>query len=91
MNCFQFFLLYYSASHRSWISYFKEHVKFHKNNYSQTNLLLQSIKKSQCPRELEPADRRTAVHVNVIKRAEDYKVSVFIPCCAFSTSLLNTI
>ncbi|KAF7002211.1 hypothetical protein CFC21_017721 [Triticum aestivum] len=36
-------------------------------------LYLQSIKKSQCPQELEPADRRTAVHVNVIKRHGDYE------------------
>ncbi|XP_062184353.1 plant UBX domain-containing protein 4-like [Phragmites australis] len=34
---------------------------------------IESIKNSQCPQELEPADRRTAVHVNVIKRLEDYK------------------
>ncbi|KAK3142371.1 hypothetical protein QOZ80_4BG0345650 [Eleusine coracana subsp. coracana] len=34
---------------------------------------IESIKKSQCPQELEPADRSTAVHVNVIKRYEDYK------------------
>ncbi|GJN27354.1 hypothetical protein PR202_gb15372 [Eleusine coracana subsp. coracana] len=34
---------------------------------------IESIKKSQCPQELEPADRSTVVHVNVIKRYEDYK------------------
>ncbi|TVU14153.1 hypothetical protein EJB05_37600 [Eragrostis curvula] len=37
---------------------------------------IESIKKSQCPQELEPADRTTAVHVNVIKRYEDYKEPV---------------
>ncbi|XP_022724518.1 plant UBX domain-containing protein 4-like [Durio zibethinus] len=31
---------------------------------------LESIKKSECPKELEPADRRSAVHVNLIKRDE---------------------
>ncbi|KQJ83013.1 plant UBX domain-containing protein 4 [Brachypodium distachyon] len=34
---------------------------------------IESIKKSQCPQELEPADRRTSVHVNVIKRYGDYE------------------
>ncbi|KAJ0082026.1 hypothetical protein Patl1_09914 [Pistacia atlantica] len=29
---------------------------------------LQSIKKSECPKELEPADRRSSVHVNLIKK-----------------------
>ncbi|PKA52937.1 UBA and UBX domain-containing protein [Apostasia shenzhenica] len=33
---------------------------------------LESIKKSECPKELEPADRRSAVHVNLIRRGEDY-------------------
>ncbi|KAG5053171.1 hypothetical protein AAZX31_02G253400 [Glycine max] len=33
---------------------------------------LESIKKSECPKELEPADRRTAVHVNLTRRDEDY-------------------
>ncbi|XP_078437818.1 plant UBX domain-containing protein 4-like [Wolffia australiana] len=31
---------------------------------------LESIKKSECPRELEPADRRTAVHVNLSRREQ---------------------
>ncbi|XVF26104.1 hypothetical protein REPUB_Repub13aG0271000 [Reevesia pubescens] len=31
---------------------------------------LESIRKSECPKELEPADRRSAVHVNLIKRDE---------------------
>ncbi|KAL0310747.1 UNVERIFIED_CONTAM: Plant UBX domain-containing protein 4 [Sesamum angustifolium] len=35
-------------------------------------LLLQSIKKSECPKELQPADRRTAVHVNLVRRDENY-------------------
>ncbi|KAI3910155.1 hypothetical protein MKW92_053340, partial [Papaver armeniacum] len=29
---------------------------------------MQSIKKSECPKELEPADRRSSVHVNLIRR-----------------------
>ncbi|XP_020212365.1 plant UBX domain-containing protein 4 [Cajanus cajan] len=33
---------------------------------------LESIKKSECPKELEPADRRTSVHVNLTRRDEDY-------------------
>nr|GMC81427.1 plant UBX domain-containing protein 4-like [Ipomoea batatas] len=32
---------------------------------------LESIKKSECPKELEPADRRTSVHVNLIRRDEN--------------------
>ncbi|KAL9236960.1 hypothetical protein vseg_011564 [Gypsophila vaccaria] len=32
---------------------------------------LESIRKSECPKELEPADRRTQVHVNLIKRDEN--------------------
>ncbi|GER44914.1 CDC48-interacting UBX-domain protein [Striga asiatica] len=31
-----------------------------------------SIGKSECPKELEPLDRKTAVHVNLIKRNENY-------------------
>ncbi|CAI0626014.1 unnamed protein product [Linum tenue] len=31
---------------------------------------LESITKSECPKELEPADRRSSVHVNLIKRDE---------------------
>ncbi|KAJ7967743.1 Plant UBX domain-containing protein [Quillaja saponaria] len=33
---------------------------------------LESIKKSECPKELEPADRRSSVHVNLIRRNEKY-------------------
>lgn len=33
---------------------------------------LESIKKSECPKELEPADRRTSVHVNLIRRDTPY-------------------
>ncbi|KAL6010923.1 Plant UBX domain-containing protein 4 [Asimina triloba] len=33
---------------------------------------LESIKRSECPKELEPADRRSAVHVNLIRRNENY-------------------
>ncbi|KAI5447146.1 Plant UBX domain-containing protein 3, variant 3 [Lathyrus oleraceus] len=36
---------------------------------------LESIKKSECPKELEPADRRSAVNVNLIRRNENYRVS----------------
>ncbi|KAL3850901.1 hypothetical protein ACJIZ3_012783 [Penstemon smallii] len=32
---------------------------------------LESIQKSECPKELEPADRRSSVHVNLIRRDED--------------------
>ncbi|PKU84808.1 plant UBX domain-containing protein 4 [Dendrobium catenatum] len=32
---------------------------------------LESIKKSECPKELEPTDRRSAVHVNLIRREEN--------------------
>ncbi|KAK6269082.1 hypothetical protein QUC31_013242 [Theobroma cacao] len=32
---------------------------------------LESIRKSECPKELEPADRRSAVHVNLIRRDEN--------------------
>ncbi|XP_015959050.1 plant UBX domain-containing protein 4 [Arachis duranensis] len=33
---------------------------------------LESIKKSECPRELEPADRRSSVNVNLIRRNEKF-------------------
>ncbi|KAK8642227.1 hypothetical protein V6N13_011582 [Hibiscus sabdariffa] len=33
---------------------------------------LESIRKSECPKELEPADRRSSVHVNLIKRDEKF-------------------
>ncbi|KAK3017715.1 hypothetical protein RJ639_003071 [Escallonia herrerae] len=33
---------------------------------------LESIRKSECPKELEPADRRSSVHVNLIRRDEKY-------------------
>ncbi|XP_073048065.1 plant UBX domain-containing protein 4-like [Primulina eburnea] len=32
---------------------------------------LESIRKSECPKELEPADRRASVHVNLIRREEN--------------------
>ncbi|GLJ30770.1 hypothetical protein SUGI_0610210 [Cryptomeria japonica] len=35
---------------------------------------LESIKKSECPKELEPADRRVPVHVNLIRREGDCPV-----------------
>jgi len=33
---------------------------------------LESIKNSDCPKELEPADRRTSVHVELLRRDETY-------------------
>lgn len=33
---------------------------------------LESIKNSECPKELEPADKKSSVHVNLIKRDEDF-------------------
>ncbi|KAG6394114.1 hypothetical protein SASPL_144693 [Salvia splendens] len=32
---------------------------------------LESIRKSECPKELEPSDRRSSVHVNLIRRDEN--------------------
>ncbi|CAA3023937.1 plant UBX domain-containing protein 4-like [Olea europaea var. sylvestris] len=32
---------------------------------------LESIRKSECPKELEPADRRSSVHVNLVRRDEN--------------------
>ncbi|XP_078174762.1 plant UBX domain-containing protein 3-like [Carex rostrata] len=40
---------------------------------------LESIKRSECPRELEPADRRTVVNVNLFRRSEDYQAPVAPP------------
>ncbi|CAK7349025.1 unnamed protein product [Dovyalis caffra] len=33
---------------------------------------LESIKQSECPKELEPADRRTQVHLDLMRREENY-------------------
>ncbi|XP_039070334.1 plant UBX domain-containing protein 4-like isoform X2 [Hibiscus syriacus] len=33
---------------------------------------LESIRKSECPKELETADKRSSVHVNLIRRNEEY-------------------
>ncbi|XP_076900475.1 plant UBX domain-containing protein 4-like [Bidens hawaiensis] len=44
---------------------------------------LESIKKSECPRELEPADRRSSVHVNLIRRDENRTEPVVAPQVAF--------
>lgn len=38
---------------------------------------MQSIRKSECPKELEPADRRSSVHVNLIRRNENCPVCPF--------------
>ncbi|KAL5216042.1 hypothetical protein ABZP36_007443 [Zizania latifolia] len=40
---------------------------------------IESIRLSQCPQELEPADKRSPVHVNVIKRQEEYQAPVRPP------------
>jgi len=48
----------------------------HRILFVQIQLLcLQSIKKGECPRELEPADRGTQVHVNLVKKDEEWEVS----------------
>nr|GEU31452.1 plant UBX domain-containing protein 4-like [Tanacetum cinerariifolium] len=44
---------------------------------------LESIRKSECPRELEPADRRSSVHVNLIRRDENCPEPVVAPQVAF--------
>uniref|UniRef100_A0A2P2IYD2 Uncharacterized protein MANES_16G002900 n=2 Tax=Rhizophora mucronata TaxID=61149 RepID=A0A2P2IYD2_RHIMU len=36
----------------------------------ENSSFLESIRKSECPKELEPADRRSSVHVNLIRRDE---------------------
>lgn len=38
---------------------------------------MQSIRKSECPKEREPADRRSSVHVNLIRRDEECPVSPY--------------
>ncbi|CAI8586541.1 unnamed protein product [Vicia faba] len=38
----------------------------------QNASFLESIKKSECPKELEPADRQTAVRLNLTRRNENY-------------------
>lgn len=43
--------------------------------------VLQSIRKSECPKELEPADKRAPVHVNLMRRDEKCPVS---PLCKSS-------
>lgn len=47
-------------------------------------LSLQSIVKSECPRELEPVDRKIRVHVGLVRREDNYTV-ISIPL-----SLCNT-
>ncbi|KAK6141189.1 hypothetical protein DH2020_025072 [Rehmannia glutinosa] len=39
----------------------------------QNASFLESIRKSECPMELAPADKRTAVHVNLTRKEEDYR------------------
>ena len=43
---------------------------FLSSNYSS-----QSIRRSECPKGLEPADRRSQVSVNLTRRVENYPVS----------------
>jgi len=38
---------------------------------------MQSITRSECPKELEPADKRAQVRVNLIRRDENYPVSAY--------------
>ncbi|XP_061338206.1 plant UBX domain-containing protein 4 [Gastrolobium bilobum] len=38
----------------------------------QNDPFLESIKKSECPKELEPTDRRTSVQVNLTRKDENY-------------------
>lgn len=45
---------------------------------------MQSIRKSECPKELEPADRRSSVHVNLIRRNENCPVCPFFQQSSFS-------
>jgi len=45
---------------------------------------MQSIKKSECPKELEPADRRSSVNVNLIRRNENYPVSFLLVFAQFT-------
>ena len=49
---------------------------------------MQSIKKSECPKELEPADRRSSVNVNLIRRNEKYPVSFLFEFFGLSLSNL---
>lgn len=54
---------------------------------------MQSIRKSECPKELEPADRRSSVHVNLIRRNENCPVCPFLQQSSFSccSSLMLTL
>ena len=45
---------------------------------------LQSIARSECPRELEPVDRNIRVHVDLVKRDDNYIVTL-IPCSHYNT------
>lgn len=47
---------------------------------------MQSIRKSECPKELEPADRRSSVHVNLIRRDEKCPVSNFFTVILLAVS-----
>lgn len=41
---------------------------------------LQSIARSECPHELEPVDRKIRVHVDLVKREDNYIVNISFPC-----------
>lgn len=45
---------------------------------------MQSIRKSECPKELVPTDKRTAVHVSLTRRDENYPVCILF---IFSSAL----
>lgn len=48
---------------------------FNKDLTSYINFFaMQSIRKSECPQELAPADRRTVVHVNLVKKEQECPV-----------------
>ena len=52
-----------------------QHMLLHMGSFVQfLFLFLQSINKGECPRELEPADRSTQVHVNLVKKDEEWEV-----------------
>jgi len=44
---------------------------------------MQSMKKSECPKELEPTDRRTSVRLNLTRRDENYPVCLLFIVISF--------
>nr|GEV63805.1 hypothetical protein [Tanacetum cinerariifolium] len=57
--------------------------------YDSVASLTLSIRKSEYPRELEPVDRRSSVHVNLIRRDENYLVIWFD--CDYGLRLCNLV